>query len=130
MKYGIFDLGTGKISAACNDDTVSDLPNGAIALTDEQFNNRFGLRLEGGCLVPAEEVEQATDAQLLAALKMEAMALLLKTDAVAIRCFKAGIVFPESWESYVLALRAIVRVDIWDKSLTIPTMPEYPDGTF
>lgn len=130
MKYGFFDPETGKISTACNDDAVIVLPNGAIALTDEQFSNRFSLRLQGGLLIAIEEVVQATDAQLLAALKKEATALLLKTDATAIRCFKAGVVFPESWQSYVSALRAIVRADTWSERLTVPPAPEYPAGTF
>ena len=130
MKYGFFDPETGRISTACNDDTAIVLPNGATALTDNQFNNRFGLRLQGGLLIADEEVVQATDAQLLAALKKEATTLLLKTDATAIRCFKAGVVFPESWRSYVSALRAIVRAETWSESLIVPPAPEYPDGTF
>ena len=50
MRYGFFDA-NGRIVSANNDDTVSELPNGAVALTDDQWDNRFALKLQSGQLV-------------------------------------------------------------------------------
>lgn len=59
-----------------------------------------------------------TDAEL-------ATAELAKTDAVAVRCFKAGAAFPADWQAYVIALRAIVN----GGPGPLPAMPAYPPGT-
>lgn len=46
-------------------------------------------------------------------------------DAVAIRCFKAGVAFPAEWRVYVEQLREIVRAD----SGELPKKPAFPEGT-
>ena len=72
--------------------------------------------------IPAPPAQPAppvpTDGELAAAA-------LVKTDAVAVRCFKAGVAFPADWQSYVSALRAIVA----GGQGPLPDMPAYPAGT-
>jgi hypothetical protein len=57
----------------------------------------------------------------------QAQLALDKSDLVAMRCFKAGIAFPTAWQSYVIALRAIVSASTGTAS-TLPTQPSYPVG--
>lgn len=52
-----------------------------------------------------------------------------KTDLVALRCFKAGVVFPDTWATYVGALRAIVSASSGDYSKALPKRPNYPSGS-
>lgn len=52
MRYVYFD-NTGRVDLAINDDTVSVLPEGAVELTPEQFNDRFNYQLVNGELVYA-----------------------------------------------------------------------------
>jgi hypothetical protein len=56
MLFAYFDT-TGRVAAAHNDATVSTLPDGAVELTEEQWTNRFSLRLVGDvCIVDPPEV--------------------------------------------------------------------------
>ncbi len=72
--------------------------------------------------------EPPTAVQLHQQLQAAAQAALDKTDLVAFRCFKAGIVYPPVWQAYTQALRAIVNgTDI--SSASLPTQPAYPAGT-
>lgn len=48
-----------------------------------------------------------------------------KSDIVALRCFKAGVLFPQEWQDYVTALRAIVN----GAPGPLPDPPSYPKGT-
>lgn len=50
MRYAFFNA-EGRVDTAHNDDTVAELPEGAVELTEEQFEGRFDLRLVGGALV-------------------------------------------------------------------------------
>lgn len=50
MRFAFFDA-SGRVDTAHNDDTISDLPEGAVALSDAQWENRFNLRLSGAILV-------------------------------------------------------------------------------
>ncbi|HEY6020582.1 MAG TPA: hypothetical protein VIY48_12035 [Candidatus Paceibacterota bacterium] len=61
-------------------------------------------------------------------LKKSAIIALDKTDMVAIRCIKAGVVFPADWQSYTQSLRAIVN-GTDTTTTTIPVAPAYPAGT-
>lgn len=61
-------------------------------------------------------------------LQSHALSALYKTDKVAFRCFKAGIPFPEDWQHYTHALRAIVNGSD-TSSTSLPEQPDYPDGT-
>jgi hypothetical protein len=71
--------------------------------------------------------EQSTSAAIsvIYELKSQAQAALDASDLTASRCFKAGVVFPSEWQTYVTALRAIVSTGTG----TIPTQPAYPAGT-
>lgn len=88
------------------------LPVGAVPITDAQ----------------AAILQQPTAAQLWQAEQSAAQAALDKTDAVALRCWKAGVAFPASWVSYTAALRAIVGTASGTPS-ALPAMPYYPAGT-
>lgn len=50
MIYGFPDE-TGRLWAVHNDSAVAELPDGAVEITDEQFNNRFDYVVEGGEVV-------------------------------------------------------------------------------
>ncbi len=61
-------------------------------------------------------------------LVSRAQAALSNTDVVAGRCFKAGVAFPASWQSYTQALRAIAN-GTDTTSTSLPAQPGYPAGT-
>ncbi len=50
MLYAFFNQ-EGRVDTAHNDNTVLQLPEGAVELTEKQFDERFDLRLVGGALV-------------------------------------------------------------------------------
>lgn len=52
-----------------------------------------------------------------------ARAALRQSDLVAIRALKAGIAYPEAWQAYDEALRAIVN----GAPGPLPEQPEYPE---
>lgn len=66
-------------------------------------------------------------AEAQAVLVAQAKAALAETDETFIRCGKAGVPWPASWQTYVLALRAIV--DNPASASALPTMPSYPAGS-
>lgn len=49
MRYAIFDQ-QGRVDSAHNDDTVLELPEGAVELSESQWGDRFNLRLVSGVL--------------------------------------------------------------------------------
>ena len=57
--------------------------------------------------------------------KAEAQAALDKSDLVALRCFKNGVLFPAEWATYCTALRAIVVSGVGP----LPVQPAYPEGS-
>lgn len=80
-------------------------------------------------LSAAEAAAQAPTAQQLhQQLLMQAQNALARTDLVALRCIKAGVVFPAAWLSYTTALRNIAN-GTDTTSTTIPAQPAYPAGT-
>ena len=88
-------------------------------------------KLENGVLVELTNDEQSalntaqsSNAASIAAsqLKSQALALLVMSDMVATRCFKAGVSFPSEWQSFVTSLRAIVSTGTG----TIPATPALP----
>ena len=87
--------------------------------------------LAGGLQVEAieESIADLSAAEILAAAdaqrKMQAQALLDKTDMAALRCLKAGIVFPAEWQAYVVDLRAVLSGNL----NILPVQPPYPQGT-
>ena len=50
MRYAFFG-NDGRVAQACNDDTVVEIPQGAVELTEDQFAQRFDLRIEVGRLI-------------------------------------------------------------------------------
>lgn len=67
----------------------------------------------------------AAVAQSAQVLKIAAHRALERSDMTAIRCFKAGILFPQEWQDYVTALRAIVN----GGAGPLPAQPEFLKGT-
>ena len=61
----------------------------------------------------------AEDATMRARIELDA------SDTVALRCFKAGVAWPQDWKDYCDALRSVVR----GVSDTIPVRPPFPPGT-
>lgn len=80
--------------------------------------------LEAGEVYERYDVE-SIPAPMPASTRSLAVAALDATDAVAIRCFKAGVAFPDEWRVYVAQLREIVRAD----SGELPKRPAFPEGT-
>lgn len=67
-----------------------------------------------------------------APIAQQAQALLNAMDApggCAIRCFKAGVAFPATWQAYCTALRAIVNGTASPMPTALPAQPAYPTGT-
>lgn len=58
MKFAYFDK-DGRVTEAHNDDTRQGLPDGAVALTAAQFDNRFDLLLVAGNLTESPIVKPA-----------------------------------------------------------------------
>lgn len=53
---------------------------------------------------------------------------LVQSDAVAMRCMKAGIKYPKAWKDYDANLRAIVSASDGDATAALPQRPAYPEG--
>jgi hypothetical protein len=60
-----------------------------------------------------------------AALRAAAIEALKANDIVAVRCLKAGVVYPSAWQDYDKALRTIID----SGTGTLPQRPDYPSGT-
>ena len=71
------------------------------------------------------DIVKTIAAQKIETRVLEAKAELLRSDMVAIRCMKAGKVFPADWKAYVKSLRSVVK----GTSKTIPKKPKFPQGT-
>jgi hypothetical protein len=69
--------------------------------------------------------QEKTAEELSGELRGQALSALVKSDSVAVRCFKAGVAFPVTWQTYVIALRAIIN----GAAGPLPAQPEYPEGT-
>lgn len=78
-------------------------------------------------LPPPTTAQQA--AQIWSAYQSTAQSALSANDMVAIRCAKAGVAYPAEWNTYDVALRAIIRATSGDPSKPLPTKPIYPSGT-
>lgn len=74
--------------------------------------------LQSGQAASASEI-------LAASLIQSAQSSLDKSDMVALRCLKAGIAFPTTWQTFVASCRAIVN----GGAGPIPDQPAYPEGT-
>lgn len=100
-------------------------PNDLLAVTADQWNARLtnpsAWAVSAGALVAYTPPAPPVDT------RVPAKAALDKSDMTALRCFKAGVAFPAEWQTYVLALRAIVA---GTSTVTVlPTQPAYPVGT-
>lgn len=93
-----------------------------VATTDQwksHFNNAFAVE-NGSTLVPYT-TPAAVDT------RVNAKALLAKSDTTVIRCAEHGVAVPQEWKDYRSALRAIVSGS--STTTQLPTEPVYPPGT-
>ena len=79
-----------------------------------------------------EELAREADAAL-SIRKGDARTKLTDTDLVAMRCFKAGVAFPQEWLDYVTALRVVrsspTIIDLPSPPLNEDGSVKYPAGT-
>lgn len=68
-------------------------------------------------------------AQQWAEYRQQAQAALDSSDITILRCVENNVSVPETWASYRVALRAIVRATSGDPTAPLPTRPAYPAGT-
>ena len=88
--------------------------------------------VEAGIQPPTDALDAdpgPTAAELWANHQAAAQAALDSSDRVAVRCMKAGVLYPAEWLAHDNALRAIVRAATGDPSIPLPTRPAYPAGT-
>jgi hypothetical protein len=62
-------------------------------------------------------------------IQQQAQVALDKSDMTSTRCFKAGVAFPADWQTYCVALRAIVNGTASPMPTALPALPAYPAGT-
>lgn len=94
-----------------------------LEMTDAQWTARMSGQwaVSAGALVAYTPPAPAVDS------RVAAQAALDRSDMTALRCFKAGVAFPPTWQVYVIELRAIVAGG--PSSAALPTQPAYPTGT-
>lgn len=81
MQFAYVDT-NGRVVTAHNDETVSRLPDGAVLLEDEAFENRFSLRWDGAVWVRDEAEAEVTpeSPMTLQASRFQFLAALLELD--------------------------------------------------
>ena len=84
--------------------------------------------------IPLTDEEQASHDAAIAAWPTIQMASLQlanarsaidESDMVALRCIKAGVAFPQNWQTYVQGLRAVIKAG----GGPLPAIPTNPDGS-
>lgn len=102
------------------------LPYTASATDTMPYGIELYAELIGGChgLIAPYIAPQIAIAPAVT-LKIQVQTLLINSDMVALRCWKAGISFPAEWQTYVLVLRAIISTGTG----AIPATPAYPAGS-
>lgn len=76
-------------------------------------------------LVQVWQTRSRTEEELIGLVKDRAYDALIQSDITALRCVKAGILFPTEWQEYVASLREIFQTGIGP----LPEQPPYPEGT-
>ena len=71
------------------------------------------------------DYREKTSDELAEETKAQAHSQLIASDLVAIRCIKAGIVFPDVWKEYIVNLRKVISGELNE----LPVQPEYPEGS-
>lgn len=108
----------------------TDIPSDAVEITDDVYGAMISGQ-ESGKQIAADKNGQPVLVDRIppaVPLTRQAQAALDDADAVALRCFMAGVAFPAEWKTYVSALRAITRGT--DTTTTaLPAAPSYPAGT-
>lgn len=103
---------------------VIDTP--APTVTETQVAVRSGAELIGGEWKLKWSVRDFSNDELATYQIRKAYIDLSASDAVFIRCGKAGVEFPEAWQNYTESLREIVRDG---GAGNYPLRPAYPSGT-
>ncbi|HET8686995.1 MAG TPA: hypothetical protein VFM18_10070 [Methanosarcina sp.] len=99
---------------------AQNLPSGSVYSFSLPTGSKVGVLSISAAVPTAAQVQQQ--------LQQQAMVALTITDKVAYRCFKAGVPFPANWQTYTIALRAIVN-GTDTTSTSLPIQPSYPKGT-
>lgn len=126
MRYALIDLSSSRVVNVVEieeGDGSSD-PEGMIHVASETAS--IGDGWDGASFVPPP-VPPPTTEELWAAARTRRAPLLQATDIIAIRCFKAGVEWPEDWKAYTQKLRDITKQPD-PASLDWPTAPPIPDG--
>lgn len=84
MRFAFYDE-NGRVISAFNDETVIELPTGAVELTEEQFDNRFNYQLIDGVLtfVPPQQPPLTQDQIYAAGFRLIKSALQKAIDTKA-----------------------------------------------
>ena len=118
-----------------NSDIPAARPSDAVEVSEEEHAALLAAQLSGKAIqgdsngnpVAVNQPAPSSD-QLHAALVFDAQTALNKSDVTIIRCVSAGVTVPAAWQTYRVALRAIVG-GTDTVSTALPTRPAYPSGT-
>lgn len=113
MKYAFFN-DDGSVRSAHNDQTIDEVPSGAVSLSEEQWENRCNLRLVDGELFVVES--QVSREDMEAHVRRERSRLLAKN----VDC-----VNPIRWESMNATEKQALR-DYRQALLDIPEQSGFP----
>jgi hypothetical protein len=78
---------------------------------------------------PHQKTQVEIDADNLAAYKQQAQSALDKSDQTMLRCFESAVAVPAEWIAYRKSLRAVVSLETYDPSQSLPDRPTFPVGT-
>lgn len=105
MKYAYFDK-NGRVETSANDGTISSIPLGAIELSEEQFNNRFNLRLVEDELIddPIEPPKKTQEELDLINESKRAMAYKYESDPLFFK-YQRGEIEKQVWLDKVAEIK-------------------------
>ena len=117
-----------------HDNEHSVIPPDAVEVSQSDYDLLLEAPLQGKEIQPNSEgypisvsVTESAE-RIWAKYQAQVQILLNKSDIVALRCVKAGIIFPTDWLTYVADLRVIISASTGTPA-TLPTQPDYPAGT-
>lgn len=109
------------------------IPEDAVVISEEQWQGLLlaqtqGKVIRGDAAGFPQASEHIPSIEELAQIAVSAAKqALVDSDTVFIRCGKAGVPWPNEWQQYVEALRAIVGGI--STATELPTRPQYPAGS-
>lgn len=126
MRYALIDTKTGIVAnvVEVEEGDGSTAPEGFSLMPAETAS--IGDTWNGDSFISPPGPVPTTE-ELWAAARSRRKPLLQATDAVAIRCFKAGVAWPDNWKIYTQALRDITE-QADPANLEWPIAPDMPGG--